>query len=120
MPSFANPGRAAFTTLLVWMPALSSTTTRGTSATGNRSREHDLGPLDLRRVLLVADGLGGAAIAGLQEGQVAAGLAVADADLGAEGVGQLPGGPGPLLAEQLRELARHSYSAGVVRVGTGL
>jgi hypothetical protein len=38
--SFAKPGRAALTALLVWMPALSSTTTRGTSAAGSRPRRY--------------------------------------------------------------------------------
>src|SRR4051794_36139445 len=36
MPSLARAGRAALTSLLVWMPALSSSTTRGTSAAGSR------------------------------------------------------------------------------------
>src|SRR5205085_11166922 len=45
--------------------------------------------------------------------------AVTDADVGAEGLGQLPAGPRPVLAEQLGELAGHLCSAGTVRVGSG-
>src|SRR5437764_2502688 len=39
MPIFARPGRAAFTTLLVCSPALSSTTTRGAADPGRAFRK---------------------------------------------------------------------------------
>jgi hypothetical protein len=69
--------------------------------------------------LLVADGLGGPPVAGLEEGEIPTGLAVPDADVRAEGVGQLPAGPRPVLAEQVAEAGRHLIPAGVVRVGAG-
>jgi hypothetical protein len=67
----------------------------------------------------VADRLGRPPVAGPQDGQVAAGLAVSDADARAEGVGQLPAGPGPVLGEEFGQLAGHVCPAAVVRVGTG-
>jgi hypothetical protein len=67
----------------------------------------------------VADRLGRPPVAGLQQGQVAEGLAAADADLGAEGVGQLPGGPSPVLADQRGEPPGHRRPPGVVRGGAG-
>jgi hypothetical protein len=69
--------------------------------------------------LLVPDGLGGPPVAGRQEGQVPAGLAVPDADVGAEGVGQLPGRPRPLLGEQFGHLGGYGRPAVVIRVGAG-
>lgn len=67
----------------------------------------------------MADGLGGAAIAGLQERQVAAGLTMPDDDVGAEGLGQLAGRQGPVPAEELGQLPGYRRPAVVIRVGTG-
>jgi hypothetical protein len=66
----------------------------------------------------VADRLGRPPITGLEQRQVAAGLAVADVDVGAEGVGQLSAGPRPLLGEQRGQLAGHLRPPGLVRVGS--
>jgi hypothetical protein len=70
--------------------------------------------------LLVTSGLGGAAVARLEQSQIPAGLAAADADAVAEGFGRLPTGPSPLLAEPFSELAGYRCPAVVARFGSGL
>src|SRR5262249_3897215 len=101
-------------------------TRRGRTASAGPPRlffqaaQDPLGPLDFLRVLLVAARLRGPPVAGLEQGQVAAGLAVAEAEAGVQGLGQLPAGPGAVLAEQLGQLVGHSGPTGVVRLGAGL
>ena len=61
------------------------------------------------------DGAGGAAIAGLAAAEVATDLTRGEGDaLGPQGLGELAGGPGPVLAEQVAEQRRDTVAPGAV------
>jgi hypothetical protein len=65
------------------------------------------------------DGLGGAAVSGLQQGEVTADLARAERDLRLKGLGQLAAGPGAVPAEQLGQSGGDALPPDVVRFGAG-
>ena len=72
------------------------------------------------RILLVRDGLGGAAVAGPQRREVAPHLPGAQSNApGPQRLGKLTGGPGAPLAEQLPQPGQGLLPMGVRRFGAG-